>query len=67
MTTYTIDLGKYGRSREEIHAEMTKFENRITYINFLINKAINHTKISELFEAWQVMRVIEYVSSKSCH
>ena len=58
-----IQIGRFGKTKSDIINEMGTFPSRLAYINHLSNKARNDMKVSDLFSTWQLLGIIEWVSS----
>lgn len=58
-----IQIGRYGRTKLDIFNEYLQFETKQQYTYSLVKKARDHMKISELFETWEKLNILEYVNS----
>jgi len=63
MLSNEIQLGRFGRTCSEIREECNSYNSKEEYTLFLVRKAQNHMKVSELFECWETLNVLEYVNS----
>ncbi len=57
-----IQIGRYGRTLEEVFEEYKSYESKEEYTLFLVEKARNHMKVSELFEVWETLTLLSYVN-----
>jgi hypothetical protein len=63
MLSKELQIGRFGRTLEEVLEEYKNYNTKEEYTHFLVEKAIAHMKVSELFEVWEILNTLEYINS----